>query len=99
MDPLIATRLDRILEIARDHGVRGMRVFGSRATEDAHESSDLDLLVQMEDGRNLWDLAGFRVELEDLLGCRVDVVTESALSPYLRESILSEAVPLDPEAA
>jgi uncharacterized protein len=99
VDPLIATHLDRIHEIARDNGVRGLRVFGSRATGDAHESSDLDLLVQMEDGRTLWDLAGFRADLEDLLGYRVDVVTEAALSPYLRENILADAVPLDPEAA
>lgn len=76
-----------------------MRIFGSRARGEAHEGSDLDLLVRMEDGRNLWDLAGFRMELEDLLGCRVDVVTEGALSPYLRDRILAEAVPLDPEAA
>ena len=99
MDDLSPALLARIRGSARDHGVHEMRIFGSRARGEAHEGSDLDLLVRMEDGRNLWDLAGFRMELEDLLGCRVDVVTEGALSPYLRDRILAEAVPLDPEAA
>jgi uncharacterized protein len=99
MDPLIATHLDRIREIAAEHGVLEMRCFGSRATGHARATSDLDLLVELEDGRGLWDLSGFKAALEDLLGCPVDVVTEGALSPYLRDRILAEAVPLDPEAA
>ncbi len=73
-----------------------MRCFGSRAKGSVKQTSDLDLLVTMEDGRGLWDLAAFKTSLEDLLGCPVDVVTEEALSPYLRGRILAEAVPLDP---
>jgi uncharacterized protein len=99
MDPLVAQHLDRIRELAAEHGVRELRYFGSRATGQAQASSDLDLLVGMEEGRGLWDLAGFRAALEDLLGCPVDVVTEGALSPYIRDRILAEAVTLDPEAA
>ncbi len=99
MDPLVAEHVEPIRELARTHGVLEVRVFGSRATGVAQETSDLDLLVRMEEGRNLWDLAAFRAALQDLLGCQVDVVTEGALSPYLRDRILAEAVPLDPEAA
>ncbi len=99
MDDLTPALLTRISEIAGEHGVLNIRVFGSRATGEAHEGSDLDLLVRMEAGRTLWDLAGFRQELENLLGCQVDVVTEGALSPYLKDRILAEAIPLDPEAA
>lgn len=99
MDHLVAEHLERIRELARAHGVLEVRVFGSRATGVAQATSDLDLLVLMEDGRSLWDLAAFRAALKDLLGCQVDVVTEGALSPYLRDRILAEAVPLDPEAA
>ena len=87
-----------IAEIATRFGVRSVRVFGSRARGDNGPHSDLDLLVRFEPGRGLLDLAGFKLELEELLGCAVDVVTEGGLSPYLREQILRDAVPLDPEA-
>lgn len=75
-----------------------MRVFGSRARGDSRAHSDIDLLVRFEPGRGLLDLAGFKLELEELLGCAVDVVTEAGLSPYLREQILRDAVPLVSEA-
>jgi predicted nucleotidyltransferase len=61
---------------------------GARAT------SDLDLLVDLLPGRDLLDLAGFKLDLEEVLGCKVDVVTEKSVSPYLRERILAEARPL-----
>jgi hypothetical protein len=54
----------------------------------------LDLLVDLADDRDLLDLIEFKLDLEDLLGCTVDVVTEAALSPYLRERILRECQPL-----
>ena len=56
------------------------------------EGSDLDLLVEMEPGRSLLDLVAIKQDLEELLGCKVDVVTEAAVSPYLRERVLNEAV-------
>lgn len=68
-----------------------MRVFGSRAREDATLQSDLDLLVTMERGRSLLDLVAIKQDLEDLLGYRVDVVTEDGLSPYFRDRVLAEA--------
>lgn len=83
-----------ILDLATCHGARNVRVFGSLARGEGREDSDLDLLVTLGEGRSLLDLIGLKQDLEDLVHRRVDVVTENALSPYLRERILSEAVPL-----
>lgn len=84
---------DDISRIASEHGARNVRVFGSasRGEESAH---DLDLLVDMAEDRSLFDLISLSQELEDALGVDVDVQTEAGLSPYLRDRILSEAVPL-----
>ena len=87
-------RAKEIRQIARAHGVVRLRVFGSQARGTATESSDLDLLVDLKPKRDLLDLVGFKLDLEDLLGCEVDVVTEGSLSPYLRTSILRAAKPL-----
>lgn len=84
----------QIRRIARAHGVVRLRVFGSRASEAATASSDLDLLVNLKPGRDLVDLIGFKLDLEEALGYRVDVVTERGLSPYLRARILRQARPL-----
>ncbi|HEY0552918.1 MAG TPA: nucleotidyltransferase family protein [Thermoanaerobaculia bacterium] len=83
-----------ILDLALTHGVRNVRVFGSLARGEGREDSDLDLLVTLGEGRSLLDLVGLKQDLEDLIHRSVDVVTEKALSPYLREQVLSEAVPL-----
>jgi predicted nucleotidyltransferase len=83
-----------ILDLAVRHGAKDVRVFGSRARGEGRVDSDLDLLVALGDGRSLLDLVGLKQDLEDLLHCPVDVVTEQALSPYLRERVLSAAVPL-----
>jgi uncharacterized protein len=83
-----------ILRLAVRHGARNVRVFGSLARGEAREDSDLDLLVTLGEGRSLLDLVGLKQDLEDLVHRPVDVVTEQALSPYLRERVLSEAVPL-----
>lgn len=69
-------------------------MFGSEARGEAGPDSDLDLLVDMDPGRSLLDLAGLGQDLEDLLGRRVDVVTERSLNPRLRVSILADAQPL-----
>jgi predicted nucleotidyltransferase len=76
------------------HGARSVRVFGSRARGDAKPDSDLDLLVTLDPGRTLLDLVAIKQDLEDFLRYPVDVVTEGGLSPYLREGILAEALPL-----
>ena len=83
-----------ILDLATRHGTKNVRVFGSLARGEGSEGSDLDLLVTLGAGRSLLDLVGLKQDLEDLVHRPVDVVTEQALSPYLREHVLSEAVPL-----
>lgn len=83
-----------IARIATAHGARNVRVFGSAGRGEAEPSSDLDLLVDMSEGRSLLDLVALSSELEDVLGVEVDVVTEGGLSPYLRDRILAEAVAL-----
>jgi uncharacterized protein len=83
-----------ILTLANSHGAKDVRVFGSLARGEGSEGSDLDLLVTLGRGRSLLDLVGLKQDLEDLVHRPVDVVTEQALSPYLRKRVLSEAVPL-----
>ena len=90
----LAHNRPEIIRIARQHGATNIRVFGSVARGDATEASDLDLLVEMEEDRSLLDIIAIKQDLEDLLGCRVHVVTEAAVSPYLKEKVLNEAVPL-----
>ena len=85
---------ERILDLAAEHGARNVRLFGSVARGETGRATDVDLLVQMEPGRTLLDLVGLWQELEELLGCKVDVVTEGGLSPYLRKRIMEEAVSL-----
>ncbi len=83
-----------ILQAATKHGVNKVRVFGSFALGTPTPSSDLDLLVNLEPGRDLLDLIALKQELEMQTGRKVDVVTEKGLSPYLREKILRQARPL-----
>ena len=83
-----------ILDLARRHGAGNVRVFGSLGRGEGTEGSDLDLLVTLAEGRSLLDLVGLKQDLEDLVHRPVDVVTERALSPYLRERVLLDAIPL-----
>jgi predicted nucleotidyltransferase len=85
---------ETIRRIAAKHGARQVRLFGSLARGEADPDSDIDLLVVKGSNTTPWFPAGLVLELETLLGRKVDVVTESGLSPYLRETILREAVPL-----
>jgi hypothetical protein len=83
-----------INRIAAAHGARNVRLFGSVRRSESSASSDLDLLVDMSEGRSLLDLVALGDDLEEALGRAVDVVTENGLSPYLRDRILAEAVAL-----
>jgi len=89
---LLESKREAVLRIAEAHGAHNVRIFGSAARGDADAQSDLDFLVELEPGRSLFDLGGLQYELEVLLGCRVDVVTERALKARIRERVLREAV-------
>lgn len=91
---IIRRRRAEILRIAVGHGAVEVRVFGSVAQGEATRGSDLDLLVKMRSGSSLLDIIAIKQDLEDLLEIQVDVVTEQALSPYIREEVLCCAVAL-----
>lgn len=91
---LIEDKREAILQIAARHGARNVRVFGSVARGESNEKSDIDFLVELEDGRDLFDLGALLMDLQDLLQCRVDTVTEPALPERIREKVLREAVQL-----
>ncbi len=94
MNKLIEQRREAILAIAKKHGVTNVRVFGSMARDTADVSSDVDLLVQPLPGTSLLDLGGLVMDAQELLGRSVDVVSERALHPAMREQVLREALPL-----
>ena len=83
-----------ILHLAERYRAGHVRVFGSVARGDNTDTSDLDLLVTPGPGCSLFDLGGLLEDLQELLGCRIDLVTEDGLKPRLRERVLREAVPL-----
>jgi hypothetical protein len=83
-----------ILSAARRNGVKSVRVFGSRARGEARSDSDLDLLVELESGRDLFDLIGLKLDLESKTDVKVEVLTTGFLSPHFRKAIESEAVRL-----
>jgi hypothetical protein len=85
---------EEIRRIAARHGAEDVRVFGSSARGEARPDNDLDVLIRLEPGRSLLDLVAVKHDLEDLLGRRVDVVTEAAISREIREQVLKDAVPI-----
>jgi predicted nucleotidyltransferase len=93
-EELLATHREAILAVAAKHGAVNVRVFGSAARGEADYESDIDLLVDMQPGRSLLDLGGLVVELTELLGRDVDVVTSRALKERIRERVIAEAVSL-----
>lgn len=83
-----------VRRIAAAHGASNVRVFGSVGRGEQGASGDLDLLVDMAEGRSLFDLIALSNDLEESLGISVDVLTEASLSPYIRDRVLDEAVAL-----
>jgi hypothetical protein len=94
MHPLIETHRAELLAIARRRGVTRVRVFGSMSRSDGSDNSDVDLLVTLAPGVSALALGGLLLDAQELLGRRVDVVTESSLHPALRDSVVAAAVPL-----
>lgn len=90
---LQAKRQD-LLEVARRHGVTSIRVFGSVARGDDSPESDVDLLVTTGPEVSSWFPAGLVLDLQELLGRRIDVVTENGLNPLLRDQVMAEAIAL-----
>ena len=83
-----------ILRLAARYGARNVRIFGSVARGEARPDSDVDFLVDLESGCSLLDLGGLLMDLQDLLHCKVDVVTEKGLRSRIRARVLQEAVSL-----
>jgi uncharacterized protein len=94
LDKILRGEREKILRITASHGAQNVRVFGSLARGEAGPDSDIDILVELDHGRSLLDIIAIKQDLEDLMGCDVDVVTEAAISPYIREQVLKEAISL-----
>jgi uncharacterized protein len=91
---LLQANRERILQTASKYGAYNVRIFGSVARGEADASSDVDFLVEMEPGRSLFDLGGLLMDLQELLNCKVDLVTEKGLRERIRERVLREAISL-----
>jgi hypothetical protein len=94
LDTLRTEKKSEIIRLAEMRGCRNVRVFGSVATGENRPDSDVDFLVDLEPGRNLFDLAGLMADLQDLLGTEVDLATTKGLHPYIRDRVLAEARPI-----
>ena len=90
----LRSRRSEIIETARARGASRVRVFGSVARGDATASSDVDFLVDLDEDRGLFDLGGLLMDLQELLGCEVDVVTEAGMRSRVSERVLCDAVDL-----
>jgi len=94
IDELLKQKRDEIFRIASRHGAINVRVFGSAVYGELRADSDIDFLVDLESDRSLFDLGDLLLELQELLGRKVDIVTEESIYWLLRRRILKEAVPL-----
>ncbi len=94
LDQFLATNRDEILRICAKHGARNVRVFGSFARGEAGPDSDVDFLVDVGPEHTPWFPGGLLMDLQDLLGRRVDIAEPDGLHWYIREKVLKEAVPL-----
>jgi len=94
IDTLVIDNRAEIVRIAKVNGATRVRIFGSFARGTARPDSDLDFIIDLEPGRHLLDLVAIKQDLEDLLDRPVHVVTEAAISPYIRDEIIRDATPL-----
>jgi predicted nucleotidyltransferase len=93
-EQILKQKRDDILKIASRYGAKKIRVFGSVVRGEDRPDSDVDFLVDLEEGRSLMDLGGLLMDLQKLLGRNVDVVTEKGLHWYIKDQILREARPI-----
>ena len=95
IDELLKNKREEIISLARKHGASNVRVFGSVARREADIKSDIDFLVDYSvDQISPWFPAGLVLELEKLLGRKVDVATEYGLKERIKERVLKEAITL-----
>ncbi len=93
-DDLLERNRERILQICAEHGALNVRVFGSFARGEAGPDSDVDLLIDVAPKHSAWFPGGLLMDLQDLLGRKVDIVEPGALHWYIRDNILRDAVHL-----
>jgi predicted nucleotidyltransferase len=91
VETVLREKKNEILRVAEKHGAHNVRIFGSVARGQADDQSDIDLLVSMDPGRSLLDHAALWLEMQQLLGQEVDVVSERGLKPRIREHVLRES--------
>lgn len=91
---LLQEKRELILKAASEHGIKNVRIFGSVSRREDGPESDLDLLVEFEKDRSLFDLIRFKQEMEELLEIKVDVATENSIHWSMKEDVLNEAVQL-----
>ena len=94
IDQFLHEKRDDIHDIAAKHGAYNIRIFGSVVRGEAGPDNDIDFLIDAGPTTSSWFPAGLILDLEEILGRRVEVVTEKALNPYIREHVLREAIPL-----
>ncbi len=94
IEQLVLEKRDEVQRIAAKHGATNVRLFGSVARGEAREDSDIDFLVDTGQATSSWFPAGLMLELEAILGCKVEIVTERGLSPFIKDRVLQEALPL-----
>jgi predicted nucleotidyltransferase len=94
IDELLKDRRNDILRLAEKYGASNVRVFGSVARGEARPDSDVDLLVRFKPDYRLWDKIGLKQDLEELLGCKVDVVHDQFIREEIAPDILKDAIPL-----
>jgi len=94
IEQILHEKRDQICRIAAKHGAYNLRIFGSVVRGEAGPSSDIDFLIDAGPTTSSWFPAGLILDLEEILGQRVEIVTEKALNPYIRDRVLGEAKPL-----
>lgn len=92
----MASQIERykstIVDILRNHDVNKASLFGSIVRDELTDESDVDILIEFNGTKSLLDLVRLKIELEEALKCKVDVLTYKSLHPLLKDQILAEEV-------